>query len=63
MGNFDEWLRQLRVLSGIYTQLKDGRCKDKYVYIYYIKICSWEEDEEKTFHYMPGHVFDFLFKS
>ena len=36
MGNFDRWLRHFRALSRIYTQLKDGRGKDEYVYIYFI---------------------------
>ena len=43
MGNFDEWLRHFRALSCNYTQMKDGRENDEYVYIYFIKIGSGDK--------------------
>ena len=43
MGNFDELLCHIRALSRVYTQLKDGRGKDEYVYIYCINLGSGDK--------------------
>ena len=43
MGNFDEWLRHIKALSCVYTQLKDGWGKDEYIYIYSINLGSGDK--------------------